>query len=104
MDEGRIRQVLLRLKSEYDIVVLDCPPVVPVSDPVQFVEESDGVIYLVMAGRTPRELAERGIGILKGVGANILGVVANNLGEVLPYYHDQKYYGYGKDDRRHKER
>jgi len=104
LEEGRIRQVMLRLKSEYDIVLLDCPPVVPVSDPVQFVEEADGVLYLVMAGQTPRELAERGIGILKGVGANIVGVVANNLGEVLPYYHDHKYYGYGSNDRREAER
>jgi len=100
LEEDRIHEVMLQLKADFDILVLDCPPVVPVSDPVQFVDETDGVIYLVMAGQTPRDLAERGIGILKGVGANILGVVANNLGEVMPYYFDHKYYGYGANDRR----
>ena len=81
-------------KREYDIVVLDSPPVVPVSDPLQYVDAVDGVIYLVMAGRTPRDIVMRGAQILQGVGANILGVVANNFSEVLPYYHDRKYYGY----------
>lgn len=100
LEESRIREAFLQLKADFDLILLDCPPVVPVSDPVQFVEVADGVLYLVMAGQTPRDLAERGIGILKGVGANILGVVANNLGEVLPYYFDHKYYGYGSNDRR----
>ncbi|MHB8078571.1 MAG: CpsD/CapB family tyrosine-protein kinase [Candidatus Krumholzibacteriia bacterium] len=83
-------------KQAYDIVVLDSPPVVPVSDPLQFVDAVDGVIYLVMAGRTPRDIVLRGAQILQGVGANILGVVANNFSEVLPYYHDRKYYGYAE--------
>ncbi len=95
LDEDRLREVFMMLKQDYDLIVLDCPPVVPVSDPLQFVTVTDGTIYLVMAGQTPRDLVERGIGILRSVGTNILGVVANNLGEVLPYYFDHKYYGYG---------
>ncbi len=91
---GRVRAAFSELKSDYDIVVLDSPPVVPVSDPLQYSELVDGIIYMVMAGRTDREVVRRGVGILRGVGANILGVVANNLGEVLPYYYDRKYYGY----------
>jgi Mrp family chromosome partitioning ATPase len=74
--------------------------VVPVSDPLHFLEAVDGVLYLVMAGHTPRELSKRGIEILDSAGANILGVVANNLAEVLPYYYDQKYYGYGSSKRK----
>jgi Mrp family chromosome partitioning ATPase len=41
-------------------------------------------------------VALRGVEILRSAGANILGVVANNLGEVLPYYYDRKYYGYSR--------
>jgi Mrp family chromosome partitioning ATPase len=69
---------------------------VPVSDPLQYVDAVDGVIYLVMVGRTPRDIVLRGAQILQGAGANILGVVANNFSEVLPYYHDRKYYGYAE--------
>ena len=94
LQESAIRRVFERLRSEYDIIILDCPPVVPVSDPLQFVDVCDGAIYMVMAGRTPRDICKRGIEILQSVGTNIIGVVANNLSEVLPYYYDHKYYGY----------
>ena len=90
----RIHAALDQVRQEYDLVILDSPPVVPVSDPLHYLEAVDGVLYLVMAGQTPRELSKRGIQILKDAGANILGAVANNLSEVLPYYYDQKYYGY----------
>ena len=90
----RIRTALDQLHKVYDLVILDSPPVVPVSDPLHFIEAVDGLLYLVMAGQTPKDLSRRGIEILQGAGANILGVVANNLAEVLPYYYDQKYYGY----------
>jgi len=94
--EERIRAVFQRLRADHDIVILDSPPVVPVSDPLQFSEAIDGAVYMVMAGRTVRDVCQRGIGILRSVGTNIVGVVANNLGEVLPYYYDHKYYGYGR--------
>lgn len=90
----RIRDAVAGWRQAYDLVVLDSPPVVPVSDPLQYVDAVDGVIYICMAGRTPRDIVARGVDILRSVGANILGVVANNLSEVLPYYYDRKYYGY----------
>ena len=91
-----VRDVVADLHKTYDIVLLDSPPSVPVSDPLHYLDAVDGVIYMVMAGHTPKELSKRGVDILQSSGANILGVVANNLGEVLPYYYDQKYYGYEK--------
>ncbi|PIE76092.1 hypothetical protein CSA17_04015, partial [bacterium DOLJORAL78_65_58] len=92
----RVRNLVEKLHEVYDIVLLDAPPVVPVSDPLHFLDAVDGVLYMVMAGQTPKELSRRGVDILNSAGANILGVVANNLAEVLPYYYDQKYYGYEK--------
>jgi capsular exopolysaccharide synthesis family protein len=91
---GRFRNAIDGFKKSHDIIIVDAPPVVPVSDPLHYVEAVDGVLFLVMAGRTPRDIVVRGVDILRGVGANILGVVANNLSEVLPYYYDRKYYGY----------
>lgn len=93
---GRLSGFVRELYERYDIVVIDSPPVVPVSDPLHYLEAVDGVIYLVMAGHTHRDVAQRGVEILRSAGANILGVVANNLAEVLPYYYDRKYYGYTK--------
>jgi Mrp family chromosome partitioning ATPase len=71
-----------------------------VSDPLHFIDAVDGCIFMVMAGQTHRDMAKRGVEILKSGGATILGAVANNLGEVLPYYYDQKYYGYERSGRK----
>ncbi len=91
---GRFRTVIQKFQEEYDVIILDAPPVVPVSDPLHFSEAVDGVLFMVMAGQTSRDIVLRGVDILRSVGTNIIGVIANNLAEVLPYYYDQKYYGY----------
>jgi polysaccharide biosynthesis transport protein len=88
----QVRSLVQDLHRAFDILIIDAPPVVPVSDPLHYIEAVDGAIYLVMAGMTPRDIVVRGVDILRGAGANILGVVANNMSEVLPYYYDRKYY------------
>ncbi len=95
-----VRNLVEEAHKTYDLVLMDSPPVVPVSDPLHYLDAVDGVLYMVMAGSTHKEIAKRGVEILNSAGANILGAVANNLGEVLPYYYDQKYYGYEKDKKK----
>ena len=93
-DTHRLGEVFAELKFYYDTLIVDSPPVIPVSDPVQLCQETDGVLMVVMAGVTPRELVVRARDVLADVDANILGVIVNNHAEVLPYYYDHKYYGY----------
>ena len=76
----QLARLLEPLSEQYDIVLLDSPPVVPVSDPLHYLDAVDGCIYMVMAGQTPKDLSKRGVEILRSAGANILGAVANNLG------------------------
>ena len=87
----------LKLRQTYELIILDSPPVIYVSDPLQLARVSDGVMMLVMVGRTPQDVCKRGMGILRDAGVNVIGAVANNLAQVLPYYYDSRYYGYGKD-------
>jgi capsular exopolysaccharide synthesis family protein len=93
-DTNRLGEIFSELKFYYDVVIVDSPPVIPVSDPVMLVPEMDGVMVVVMAGVTPRELVMRARDVLADVDAEILGVIVNNHAEVLPYYYDHKYYGY----------
>jgi capsular exopolysaccharide synthesis family protein len=99
---SNVKEVVAALHQTYDLIILDSPPVVPVSDPLHYLNAVDGVLYMVMAGQTPKDVSARGVELLRSAGANILGAIANNLSEVLPYYYDQKYYGYtaGKKKRR----
>jgi len=93
--EGDIlSEIFKKIRFYYDIVIVDCAPIVPVSDPMLIASEVDGVILVLLAGKTPRNVALRAKNILLDANANLLGVVVNNLSEVLPYYYDYKYYGY----------
>lgn len=97
--EGEVlSEIFEKIKFYYDIVIVDSAPVIPVSDPMLISSEVDGVLLVLLAGMTPRNVAQRAKDILLDADANILGVVVNNLSEVLPYYYDYRYYGYKQSD------
>lgn len=93
-----LSEIFEKIKFYYDIVIVDSAPVIPVSDPMLISSEVDGVILVILAGKTPRNVALRAKNILTDADANILGAVVNNLSEVLPYYYDYRYYGYRKGE------
>jgi capsular exopolysaccharide synthesis family protein len=99
-----IQRAFSKIVEEFDIVLVDSPPLLPVSDPLLLASEMDGVLMVVMAGRTPRQVVRRARGLLTTVEANVLGVVVNNASEALPYYYDYKYYGYDEEVPRMKAR
>jgi capsular exopolysaccharide synthesis family protein len=82
------------LKFYYDFAIIDSPPVIPVSDPMLLSQSSDGVLLIVKAGSTAREVVKRAADILTTNQANILGVVLNNSSNSLPYYYDYTHYHY----------
>jgi capsular exopolysaccharide synthesis family protein len=97
--EGDVMTELFeKIKFYYDIVIVDSAPIIPVSDPMLISSVVDGVILVLLAGRTPRNVSMRARNILLDANANLLGVVVNNMSEVLPYYYDYRYYGYTEDD------
>ena len=97
--EGDIMtEIFEKIKFYYDIIIIDSAPIVPVSDPMLISSVVDGVVLVLLAGKTPRKVAMRAKNILLDADASIFGVVVNNLSEVLPYYYDYKYYGYSEEE------
>ena len=86
--------VLEKLQFYYDIVIVDSAPVVPVSDTLYLAPHIGAVLFVVLAGVTPQDMVMRGRDILVDSGANVGGVIVNNVSQVLPYYYDYDYYGY----------
>ena len=86
---ARLARLLARAREAADYVVLDSPPVTVVADPAVLATLSDGVLLVVSAGRTRRELAQRAKEQLEKVGAHLLGAVLNNarLGRSAREYH-----------------
>ncbi len=91
----RMHDALARLRDEYDFVILDSPPVLPVTDAVLLAREADGVVLVVKGHDTPRELLRRARDQLAQANARLLGTVVNNVdlgwGDLFFY---NRYYGY----------
>jgi capsular exopolysaccharide synthesis family protein len=83
----RFRQILAQCRSSYDRVVLDSPPIAPVTDPAIIGSVTDGVVLVLRAGHTTREAAQFARRQLTDAGARILGIVINRT--------DRKGSGYG---------
>jgi protein-tyrosine kinase len=93
-DAEAIGCLLDDLRLYYDLILIDCAPLVPVSDPMLLAGKVDGIAIVIKAGETPREVVRRGVEVLGDDRKRIVGVVVNNLRNMLPYYYDYSYYGY----------
>jgi polysaccharide biosynthesis transport protein len=90
----RMSEVLAELITRYDRVVIDSPPVMPVSDSVILSRIVDGVV-MVVGARTPKQLVRHACARLGQVGGKILGIVLNQVNLSSPdYYHYQRYNAY----------
>jgi succinoglycan biosynthesis transport protein ExoP len=78
--ESRAMETLLeRVKSAYDLVVIDTPPLTAVSDAFSLLSKVDGVVLVGRVGRNRRDVAERLHETLSGADAPLLGVIANGF-------------------------
>jgi capsular exopolysaccharide synthesis family protein len=93
-ESEHLKEVLNKLEFYYDIVIVDSAPVLAVSDTLFLCTEIEAVLLVVLAGVTPREVVRRTQDVLEDSDANLVGVVLNNVAQVLPYYYDYKYYGH----------
>lgn len=85
----RMEEILAALLNRADLLLLDAPPVIAVTDAAVLASKVDGVLLIVSAGRTKREEARRAQAQLQKVNARIVGAVLNNVkadGSVQYYY------------------
>ncbi len=91
---GTINEIFDKITTAFDHIIIDCPPVMPVSEPVLMAKDMDGILLVVKAGTTQREIVKHTVDLLEGAGGNILGVILNDCGHTLPYYYHPYYYKY----------
>lgn len=75
----RMKELLRSLSTKFDHILIDSPPLINVTDPVILSTMVDGVILVIQAGRSTRDVLRRARQELGSVGAKIFGVVLNNL-------------------------
>lgn len=91
---NRMKTLLDELKVQFDIIIVDTPPVLAVTDSQILATISDGVVLVVDSGKVKIAQAQKAKEKLEHVNAKILGVVINNVkrGQQDEYYY---YYYYG---------
>jgi len=88
--------VVARLRQHYEIVLLDAPPLLPVTDAALIASQADGVLVVVRHGSTSRDQLSEARDRLQAVGARVVGAVVNRSpvrgGDAYGYGYG---YGYG---------
>ena len=84
--------LLDQLSENYDLLILDTPPLLAASDAAIVSRVVDGALVVVRAGRTERSALQTAVQQLATVGARVLGTVLNDPDAEVPKY--ARYYGY----------
>ncbi len=75
LGSSAMRRLIERLRSQFDVVILDTPPLLPVSDGAVAAAWADGVILVVRSGKTTRHELSQAVRSLEAVNARVLGAV-----------------------------
>ncbi|MCA9190250.1 MAG: polysaccharide biosynthesis tyrosine autokinase [Planctomycetales bacterium] len=101
LSSNRFAELVDILREKYDMIVIDTPPLLAVSDPGAVSAVSDGVVLTMRLRRNVKPLATRAKRILESVDARMLGIVINGVSAEAGYgysygYNDYRYaYRYG---------
>lgn len=94
LSSERMNIVLEKLKEQFDYVLVDAPPIMPVTDAAVIAGKVDGVILLIEAGSISPSIAKEAKERMEQGGGHILGVVLNKV-DVGSSRHYGYGYGYG---------
>lgn len=95
------KAALDRLNEAFDLVIIDTPPVVAVTDAVVLANDVDGVILVIKSFKVARDLVLQAKRQLVDVDARLIGVILNNFDiqrKSYGYYYYYTYYGADRDE------
>jgi succinoglycan biosynthesis transport protein ExoP len=90
LSNDRFGELMSYVKKKYQIVIIDCPPVLPVIDASVICQSVDGAIVITYGGKTKTKSFTATVDILNQVGVRIFGVVINKI----PSNREAEDYGY----------
>lgn len=98
----KMNALIQQMQSENEVVLIDSPPVMAVTDAAILATRVDGILLVVKPGYTKREAARQTVEQLRRVGANLIGVVLNEVdprsGKYGYYYNTYQEYDYGSKE------
>jgi len=90
----KMRDTLAQLTSEFDVVVLDSPPILPVTDAMLLSTMVDGVVLVVNSSKTAKQHVKAAYARLEFARAKVFGVLLNQVDVNSQHYqYYRRYYG-----------
>lgn len=96
----RMDRLIAEVSKKFDVVLLDSPPVLGVSDASLLVSKSDAVIFVLQPRKMPLKALQRAKGLIQNAGGQIMGLVMNNvdISGDTQYQYYTTYYSYYTHD------
>ncbi|MFF2316489.1 polysaccharide biosynthesis tyrosine autokinase [Arthrobacter sp. NPDC058097] len=94
LGSDEMKQLLIRLEQVFDAVIIDAPPLLPVTDASVLAQQVGGVLVVVGSRKIKQHDLEKSLGALQLVGGNLLGVVLNLLPSKGPDAYSYEYRAY----------
>ncbi|MEJ2495722.1 MAG: CpsD/CapB family tyrosine-protein kinase [Ignavibacteriaceae bacterium] len=94
LDSEQMRSLLARFRDQYDLIVVDSPPIIAVTDSEVLSGMVDGTLLVVSADTTEMDLMERASELIRQENTQFLGAVLNNFSYKSGYGSYYKYYYY----------
>ncbi len=91
LESTKMKELILKLREQYDYVLLDTPPVIAVSDALYVARNADGVVFIVAQNVAKKSLVKEAIQTLKSNNVHIIGTVLTQVSLKSGAY------GYGYD-------
>jgi capsular exopolysaccharide synthesis family protein len=88
-----MQKLLEMLREQFEIILIDTPPVLAVTDAQLLASQSDGVLMVINAGKIKKDIATKAKENLLRVNARLLGVVLNNVKHRASEEYYYYYYG-----------
>jgi polysaccharide biosynthesis transport protein len=97
LSSARAGEVLASMRAEFDMVLLDSPPVLPVTDAAVLSTRADAILLVATAGTTTRREFSRAVELLRQIEAPLVGSVLNGVTGERGYGYSYGYYRYSGD-------
>jgi capsular exopolysaccharide synthesis family protein len=94
LSSEQMADLLKTARERYDVIIIDTPPIMSVTDAQIVATQSDGVVLVIDSGKVKKEVALKAKALLEHVKARLIGVVLNkinrNQSDVYSYYYGEK--------------
>jgi polysaccharide biosynthesis transport protein len=98
LSSGRLAELMQQVRDSYDLILIDSPPVLSLSDAGLIADAVDGTVFVTRWGRTRKETARYAVKQIQASGGSIVGLVLSfvNVKRASGYTYGDSGQYYGK--------